>query len=95
MRKPTVLFACLAVSAALALGAPSDKARTAAGTIARVQASQRIIAVTLAEGGLAEFLWTADTKISGILAPGARVTIRYTVAPDGRNLAQQISVSRS
>ena len=95
MRKPTVLFACLAVSAALAFGAPSDKARTAAGTVARVQASQRIIAVTLAEGGLVEFLWTAETKISGTLAPGARVTIRYTVAPDGRNLAQQISVSRS
>lgn len=94
MRNPTVLFASVVVSGALALGAPSEKARTAAGTVARVQASQKIVTVTLAEGGQAEFVWAADTRISGVLAPGVRVTIRYTVAPDGRNLAQQISVSR-
>jgi hypothetical protein len=51
--------------------------------------------VTLADGSETRFLWTADTKISGTLAPGAKVTIRYTTLSDGQNLAHQISVSRN
>jgi hypothetical protein len=41
------------------------------------------------------FVWTDDTKINGTLAPGAKVTIRYTSLPDGQNLAHQISVAKS
>jgi hypothetical protein len=79
-----------------ALGAsPSDRSLTTSGTISRIQSSDRSFAVTLADGSQARFVWTSDTKISGVLAPGARVTIRYEVAADGRNVAQQISVSRS
>jgi uncharacterized protein YabE (DUF348 family) len=83
------------VAAAALLGATADRALTATGTIARVQASERAITVTLADGSEARFVWNADTKISGVLSPGAKVTLRYEVGTDGRYLAQQISVARS
>ena len=98
MRKRSTGFAaaCLGVVLAGVLAAaPADRARTAAGTVAKIQASERAITVALADGSEARFVWNADTKISGVLAPGAKVTIRYEVDADGRNLAQQISVARS
>ena len=52
------------------------------------------VTVNLPDGSQERFYWTNDTKFSGVLAPEARVTIRYAVSPDGKNLAQQISVSR-
>jgi YD repeat-containing protein len=92
--KLAAAFLGFALAAALA-AAPPDRAQTAAGTISKIQASERTITVTLADGSEARFVWNADTKIGGVLAPGAKVTIRYETAPDGRNLAQQISVARS
>jgi hypothetical protein len=94
-RKPlmVVLF-CLAGAVALSARGP-DRSLAATGTIAKLQASERTLTVTLADGSEARFLWNADTKINGVLAPGARVTIRYEAGADGKNLAQQISVSRS
>ena len=97
MRNSGARFAvfCLALAAAAALAGAADRAVTASGTVTKIQASERTITVTLADGGETRFVWNADTKISGVLAPGARVTIRYETAADGRNVAQQISVSRS
>ena len=40
-------------------------------------------------------MWNADTKISGVLTPGARVTVRYVTGDNGGNLALQITVARS
>jgi hypothetical protein len=71
-----------------------DRAQTATGTVAKIEATQRSVTVTLPDGSQERFFWTNDTKFSGVLAPEARVTIRYAVSPDGKNLAQQISVSR-
>jgi len=88
-----VLF-CLASTVALSARAP-DRSLAATGTIAKLQSSERTLTVTLADGSEARFLWNADTKINGVLAPGAKVTIRYQAGADGKNLAQQISVSRS
>lgn len=85
---------CLAGLVAVASAAP-DRSLNAAGTIAKLQSSERTLTVTLADGSEARFLWNADTKINGVLSPGAKVTIRYAVEADGKNLAQQISVSRS
>ncbi len=59
-----------------------------------MNAAERTVTVALADGSESRFLWTADTKINGTLAPGAKVTIRYTTLTDGQNLAHQISVSR-
>jgi hypothetical protein len=89
-----VVLLCLAGTVALSARAP-DRALAATGTIAKLQSSERTLMVTLADGSEARFLWNADTKINGVLAPGAKVTIRYQAGADGKNLAQQISVSRS
>ena len=74
--------------------ATADKALTATGTIRTVQASARALVVALADGGEARFVWNDETKITGVLAPGARVTIRY-VPGDGGHVALQITVPRS
>ncbi len=84
----------LVLSLAPMAGAGNDKTSTASGSVSKVNAAERTVTVALAEGSESRFLWTADTKINGTLAPGAKVTIRYTTLPDGQNLAHQISVSR-
>ena len=92
-RKPlTIVLLCLAVAFS---AAAADRSLSATGTIAKLQSSEHMLTVTLADASEARFLWNADTKINGVLAPGARVTIRYETDADGKNLAQQISVSRS
>jgi hypothetical protein len=83
----------LALSAGDAVAA--EKTLTASGTVSKLDAAQRTVVVAVTDGAETTFAWTADTKINGTLAPGARVTIRYTILPDGQNLAHQISVSRS
>lgn len=72
--------------------ASPDKMQTLTGTVAKLQATQRTLVVTQADGSATQLVWTADTKINGTLSQGARVTVRYTTLPDGQNLAHQISV---
>ena len=95
----TTRAAALLVTLALSLGvlgaATADKPLTATGAVARLDAAQRTVFVTLGGGTEERFVWTADTKINGTLAPGAKVTIRYTMLPDGQNLAHQITVARN
>ena len=95
----TTSFAIAVAGLVLALSAgevaAAEKTLTATGTVSKLDAAQRTVVVAVTDGAETTFAWTADTKINGTLAPGARVTIRYTVLPDGQNLAHQISVSRS
>ena len=97
MRKTAhfVLLAAVLALAAASVRAEADKALTATGTISRLQASARTVVVALTDGGEATFVWTADTKISGVLTPGARVTVRYVTGGNGGNLALQITVART
>ncbi len=90
-----VALAALGMLLAVALPARSpERAQTVTGTVAKIEATERAVTVTLPDGSQERFYWTNDTRFSGVLAPEARVTIRYAVSPDGKNLAQQISVSR-
>ena len=82
-------------AAASTLAAPTDRSLTASGTVDRIQSSDRAFTVVLPDGSQTRFVWSSDTRFSGVLMPGARVTIRYDVTGDGRNVAQQISVARS
>jgi hypothetical protein len=84
----------LVLSLAPLAGADNDKTSTATGSVSKVNAADRTVTVALSDGSESRFLWTADTKINGTLAPGVKVTIRYTTLTDGQNLAHQISVSR-
>ena len=99
MRRLSTIAAVSILAAALGsarLGATqADRSLTASGTISKIQAAERSFTVALSDGTQARFVWSADTQISGVLSPGARVTIRYEVAADGRNVAQQISVART
>ena len=98
MRKTAsiVLSMCLTVLAAASPSAEaSDKALTATGTIRTVQASSRMVVVALSDGGEARFSWNDDTKINGVLAPGAKITVRYVTGSGGENVALQITVPRS
>ena len=66
---------------------------TASGTIARLDADRQTLVVKVGSDEVT-FVWNAETRINGVLAPGARVTVRYAPQPDGRNLAFQISVGK-
>jgi hypothetical protein len=93
-----VAILCLALLAPAAVfGAPAEKtqAQTVTGTIVKLAASERTVEVTLPDGSQQRFFWSAETKISGVLTPGAKVTLRYTAGTDGKNLALQITVARS
>jgi hypothetical protein len=90
-----ILGLAAVLAGAMAAAAPADRSLTASGTVDRVQSSERAFTVTLSDGTQSRFVWSSDTRFSGVLAPGARVTVRYDVSADGRNVAQQISVARS
>ena len=90
-RTASVLALLLFASAAFTLAA--DKSQTVSGTISRLDAAQQALVVKVGSDET-RFVWNADTRINGVLAPGAKVTIRYAPQPDGRNLAFQISVGR-
>jgi hypothetical protein len=96
MRK-SLLFSVL-IATLVVLAAPplvgADRSVTVTGTISKIQASSRSLAVALPDGTEALFVWNSDTKINGTLMPGAKVTVRYTPAADGRNVALQITVAR-
>jgi len=97
-RKASLLFAAgaaLAFVLVAGIAVAAEKTLTAAGTVSKLDAAERTIVVAVADGPETKFVWSADTKINGTLAPGARVTVRYTILPDGQNLAHQISVARS
>lgn len=85
----------LVLAIASGAGSAAEKTLTAAGTVSKLDAAERTVVVAVTDGPETRFVWTADTKINGTLAPGARVTIRYTTLPDGQHLAHQISVARS
>ncbi len=96
--KATLLFAAtvaLVLTVVTSTGNAAEKTLSAAGTVSKLDAAERTVIVALADGPETRFVWTADTKINGTLAPGAKVTIRYTTLPDGQHLAHQISVARS
>jgi hypothetical protein len=92
--RASALVLTLVLTLAPLSGAGSDKTSTAAGNVTKVSAAERMITVALTDGPETRFVWTSETKINGTLAPGAKVTVRYTSLPDGQNLAHQISVSR-
>lgn len=90
----SALLLTLALSLAPLAGAGTDKTSTASGSVTKLNAAERAVNVVATDGTEMRFVWTAETKINGTLAPGARVTVRYTTLPDGQNLAHQISVGR-
>jgi len=71
----------------------ADRNQTASGTISRLDAARQTLVVKVGTEEVT-FVWNAETRINGVLAPGARVTVRNSQQSDGRNLAFQISVGK-
>jgi hypothetical protein len=90
-RTVALLFA-LCLTAAAALPA-ADRTQTVSGTISRLDAGRQTLVVKVGEQEMT-FVWNDETRINGVLAPGARVTVRYATQAGGQNLAFQISVGR-
>jgi hypothetical protein len=96
-RRPAPLSLAVALLVAFtvcAAGLAADRTLTTSGTIVKIDAKTRTVVVAVTDGPETTFGWSADTKISGTLSPGARITVRYTAGDDGKNLALQISISR-
>jgi hypothetical protein len=93
--RASAIILTLALSIAPLAASPNDKNLTATGNVTKLNAAERAVNVTVSDGSDMRFVWTEDTKINGTLAPGAKVTIRYTSLPDGQNLAHQISVGKN
>jgi hypothetical protein len=86
-------FLALALLASQAALSAADKSQTVSGTITRLDAAQQTLVVKVGSEET-RFVWNADTRINGVLAAGAKVTVRYAPQPSGQNLAFQISVGR-
>ena len=89
----TVAVLALTLVAWRVTATAADKTQTVSGTIARLDAAQQTLVVK-AGADETRFVWNAETRINGVLAPGAKVTVRYAPQADGQNLAFQISVGR-
>ena len=83
------MFSTLAAGAALA----ADRSQTVTGTISRLDASNQTLVVKTGSDEMT-LVWNDETRINGVLTPGAKVTVRYGAQPDGKNLAYQISVGK-
>ena len=71
----------------------ADRTQTVGGTISRLDSARQTLDVKVGEQEVT-FVWNEDTRINGVLSPGARVTVRYAVQSGGENLAYQISVGK-
>ncbi len=94
LARPAASIVFVLAFALASAGFSADRTQTASGTVTKVDARSHTIVVAVTDGPETTFAWTDETKISGTLAPGVRVTIRYAAGDDGKNLALQISVSR-
>jgi hypothetical protein len=91
IRAAAILAVLLCASPAATRAA--EKAQTATGTISSLDAAHQTLLVRVGTEDV-KFLWNDQTRINGVLAQGARVTVRYAQQSDGQNLAYQISVGR-
>jgi hypothetical protein len=80
------------ILAAGILAAATEKARTSVGVVKEYSASSHTFSVEEEGGRTAQFAWGKETKFNGVVAVGAKVTVRYTEEPDGRNLAQTVGI---
>jgi hypothetical protein len=84
---------CVLLFSSQAARAAADRSQTVSGSISRLDASRQTLVVKVGTEEM-KFVWNAETRINGVLAPSAKVTVRYAAQPDGQNLAFQISVGR-
>lgn len=72
--------------------AAEDHIETIAGSVTAFSASRHEVAIRDESGTDRRFAWSKDTKFSGVVMEGARVSIRYARAAAGRP-AEALSIS--
>ena len=95
MQKTVRALAIALLLSALAAGSAraADRSQTVSGTISRLDAEHQTLVVKTGSDEMT-LVWNEETRINGVLTPGAKVTVRYGAQPDGKNLAYQISVGK-
>ncbi len=91
-RLPALLF--LLAAAFPAASRAADVSAPVNGIVERYSARQRSFTVRTDDGQQVPFLWNHDTRFTGVVERGARVSVRYVVDTDGRNLARTVGVLR-
>jgi hypothetical protein len=71
----------LALALALAAAAPAlaeDRFETVSGSVTAFSAARHEIAIRDDAGADRRFSWSKETKFNGVVAEGARVSVRYS-----------------
>ena len=97
MRRPFASLSVAAAAAALLVPAgagqaASEKTSNAAGVVTEYSAASRTFSLREESGETLTFSWTGETKFNGVVARGAKVTVRYTRSPEGKPIAQTVGV---
>lgn len=79
---------------AAAFAAAAEKTLTVSGVVEGYSAAARSFSVKTDAGESVALVWTKETKFNGVVANGARVTVRYTPQSGGPNVAQTVGVVR-
>ncbi len=89
--KKWLASAAFALAAAPAVFAVAERTQTVTGVVQSYSAAQHAFTVKM-DSGEVRFIWTRDTKFNGVVATGAKVTVRFTAQADGPNLAQTVGI---
>lgn len=92
MKNRAPILSALLFAAVPLVAAAAEKTVTANGVVESYSAVDHAFSVKTETGASVRFVWTKDTKFNGVVASGARVTVRYTPQPDGANVAQTVGV---
>ena len=91
MKKNAIAFV-LSLAAAASVASAAEKTAAVTGVVQNYSAVAHTFTVRPEAGEAVLLVWTKETKFNGVVANGARVTVRYTPQPDGQNLAQTVGV---
>ncbi|HKB69638.1 MAG TPA: hypothetical protein VKH46_02270 [Thermoanaerobaculia bacterium] len=92
MKKSATALSALLFAAVPLVAAAAEKTVTANGVVESYSAVEHAFSVKTDTGATVRFVWTKETKFNGVVANGARVTVRYTPQPGGPNVAQTVGV---
>jgi hypothetical protein len=91
MKKNAIAFV-LTLAAAAAASAAAEKSATVTGIVQSYSAVSHAFTLKSDSGETVSLVWTKETKFNGVVAQGARVTVRFTPQSDGPNVAQTVGV---
>jgi len=72
--------------------AAAEKTSTVTGIVQVYSAVEHTFSIKDENGREVRFVWTQETKFNGVMASGAKVTVRYTPQADGPKVAQTVGI---